>query len=113
MITISAGTANQRVYVPVPVPSPVSGLAFTAQNTVDLQQVVFTLRAFEVQGFLAALDVTLPEGLTPGEWEYDFMYTDADGETGHGVGLLTVLPEDEAAVVQYEAGVNYTQYDGE
>lgn len=111
MVAINTTERVQRIFIPLPGPTPVSDVAVRLQNTTDRTTACLTIQEWAVEGFLLRLVVGLPEeGFFPGEWEYTLAYIDEEGARIIAEGLVDARPEDPEEPVQYEAETRFKQY---
>lgn len=107
MIYLSNTTDAQVAYVPrdVEIPSGTT-LTFTMRSTVDLDTVLNALVIdTQMHRIYYNVALSLPEGTTPGEYQYEMK---SDGET-ISTGLL-VVRDNGADVTEYNKEIQYEQY---
>ena len=108
MIYLSNTTEAQAVFVPVSITMPAPGaLTFEMCSTVDLdtpvQAAVVDLR---IHALYYDIAVALPEGITPGEYEY----TLASDGTVYSRGLL-VVSGGQVGKDEYNESIQYEQFE--
>lgn len=108
MIYLNNTTDAQVVYIPRD--TDLSGtLQLTARSTVGLDiPITATMVDLKVHRLCYALALTLPEGITTGEYEYTLM---AGGEKVSS-GVLVVL-DSIINAEQYNKEITYEQYQGQ
>ena len=81
-------------------------MTLTIKNTTDLQ-VIYSQEVTDKQtsSQYFTFDITLPEGIPDGEYEYAL----TDGEVTLSTGIMTILGK-ESAPEQYEKDIQYEQY---
>lgn len=109
MIYLTNTTEAQAVFIPASITMPEPGaLTFEMRSTVDLDT---PLQAAVVDLQLHALyydvAVSLPEGITPGEYEY----TLASGGTVYSRGLLLVVSGGQVGKSEYNENITYEQFE--
>lgn len=108
MIYLANTTDAQVAYVPRDVEIPTGAtLTFTMKSTVDLDTVLTALVIdTQMHRIYYNVALSLPEGTTPGEYQYELK---ADGET-ISTGLL-VVRDNGADVTEYNNEIQYEQYE--
>lgn len=81
-------------------------MTLTIKNTTDLQ-VIYSQEVTDKQtsSQYFTFDITLPEGIPDGEYEYAL----TDGEVTLSTGIMTILGK-ASAPEQYEKDIQYEQY---
>lgn len=109
MLYLSNTTEAQAVYVPINGDVPSGELLFKGKSTIDLDtEIDLQVVDLQVSALYMYLSVILPEGVTPGEYEYTV--SSQDNET-LSTGLLVV--GENSAPTQYEKSITYEQYQSE
>lgn len=109
MIYLTNTTDAQPVFVPRDTAICGGTLTFRATSTVELSRVldctVLDLRSTRIYYSIA---VALPEGATPGEYEYVLK----DGDSVVSTGVLVVGEYTVDVAGEYDKTINYEQYNG-
>lgn len=83
--------------------------SLVARSTSDLLSVELTGKWSYPSEKFARLDLTVPEALTLGEWEYTYAAAGDQGSRVLSTGILRVV-QSEDAVTEYGTTTNYKQY---
>lgn len=83
--------------------------SLVVKSTSDLLSVDLTGEWSYPSEKFARLDLTVPESLTLGEWEYTYAATGVQGTRVLSTGILRVV-QSEDEVTEYGTTTNYKQY---
>jgi len=108
MIYLNNTTDAQVVYVPRDTELPVGAtVRFTAKSTVDLDTPVTALVIdMELHRVYYNVALTLPEGVAPGEYQYELTAGDEVVSTG-----LLIIRDARTPATEYNKQTEYEQYE--